>query len=99
MRRLAVLFVFLVAAFAAPSLFAQCYDCPDGVNCWNATSGWADCYMTIDSGCVVTGSCGLASAPALAAEYRVAAVRVIAPKNEQMARTRPSARPLIAEKH
>lgn len=70
MKRIALL--VLLTALAAPSAFA-CRDCPDGLECTFTESGFGSCFETPD-GCRVSGSCLM---PALSAQYRVAAVRVI----------------------
>jgi hypothetical protein len=87
-RRLAILFVFILALLAAPSLFAAfCEDCPDGINCLPMDGGARFCVFNPDGSCYGIGWCPQASA-SLRAEYRVAAVRVLEP-----CKTLPEAQP------
>jgi hypothetical protein len=93
MRLRLPLFIVCAVLLAVPAAFA-CQDCPDGVQCIFATEGYSGCFETIDTGCHVSGNCGVA-APALASQWQIAAVRVM-PNDKAPALAPRPAQPVVA---
>lgn len=81
MKRIALLLAILAVCTIAPSAFA-CADC-DPLSGAYCSPGHPEGGITCEEnpgGCILHGSCGLKqSSRPLATQYRVAAVRVVAP--------------------
>jgi hypothetical protein len=80
--------VFILAALAGPSLFA-CEECNDGWNCNGVIGPAYYCIFYIDGGCANYADCWYGAAPSLRSEYRVAAVRIVAPNAKPLVSAKP----------